>query len=227
MRTTLRLVAACALAAAGISAALLLGAATPADAGEKAMPVRMAEAEQAITIMGTRLDAVEGQVLTLSGENFGARIGALEGAVADLRAELAAARQENADLRAQLGARIDAEVAKLQAADAALGARIDAVSASLDAKIAETNARLQAAIEAGDQALQAQLDDQRSDLQAMAAQLQSHANRLDSLQAQVTANRNEYTAGFGAVHDRITAVHEHVLGQIAALDARLDALEAG
>ena len=141
------------LAACGLAAAVFLGAVSPADAGEKAMPVRMADAEQAITIQGDSIEALRQQVITIAGENFGARMDGLDRAVADLKAELAAARKENAELRGLLGseverlharienveatlsgsinARIDAEVAKLQAADAALAARMD----SLDARI--------------------------------------------------------------------------------------------
>lgn len=91
---TMKVLAGALLATGGLLAAAFVGGVSPADAGEKAMPVRMAAAEQAITIHGEAIDSLRQQVLTIQGENFGARMGALEGRVEALTAELAAARHE-------------------------------------------------------------------------------------------------------------------------------------
>lgn len=148
---TMKVLAGALLAACGLAAAAFLGTVSPAGAGEKALPVRMADAEQAITIQGESLRALEQQVITIAGENFGARMDGLDRAVADLKAQLADARKENVELRGVLGAeverlnakidtvqatvnaRIDAEVAKLRAADAAIWAQIEALDARITA----------------------------------------------------------------------------------------------
>lgn len=102
-----------ALGALGLAAAAFVGRVAPAEAGDNAIPVRLADAERAITIQGQGLEALRQQVITIQGENFGARIDGLDKQIAELKAELAAARKENAELRTLLGsevARLDARI---------------------------------------------------------------------------------------------------------------------
>lgn len=110
---TMRWLGAAAVAGLGLAAAAFVGAVSPAEAGDNAIPVRLADVESAITIQGQGLEAVRQQVITIQGENFGARIDGLDKQIAELKAELAAARKENAELRALLGsevARLDARI---------------------------------------------------------------------------------------------------------------------
>lgn len=114
---TMRWLGAAAAAALGLAAAAFVGGVSPAEAGEKGLPVRLADAEQTLTIHGESLSSLQQQVLTISGENFGARIEAesakLQAQINELRSELAEARKENAELRALLGSevkRLDARI---------------------------------------------------------------------------------------------------------------------
>lgn len=110
---TMRWLGAAAVAGLGLAAAAFVGAVSPAEAGDNAIPVRLADVESAITIQGQGLEAVRQQVITIQGENFGARIDGLDKQIAELKAELAAARKENAELRVLLGsevARLDARI---------------------------------------------------------------------------------------------------------------------
>ena len=141
---TMRVLAGALLAACGLAAAAFLGAVSPADAGEKALPVRMADAEQAITIQGESLRALEQQVITIAGENFGARMDGLDKAVADLKTELAEARKENADLRGLLGAEVERLNARIDNVQATINARIDAEVAKLQGRLDATRAEITA-----------------------------------------------------------------------------------
>lgn len=146
------------LAACGLAAAALLGTVSSAGAGEQALPVRMADAEQAITIQGDAIESLRQQVITIAGQDFGARIDKLDKGLADLTAELAAARQENAELRGLLGTEVERLHARIESSQATINARIDAEVAKLQAADAALESRLAKAIADGNAALAAQLD---------------------------------------------------------------------
>jgi len=157
MKTT-KMLAGGLLAAGGLAAAAFLGTVSPADAGERALPVRMADAEQAITIQGDAIESLRQQVITIAGQDFGARIDKLDKGLADMKAELAAARQENAELRGLLGTEVERLHARIGSMQATIDARIDAEVAKLQAADAALESRLAKAIADGDVALAAQMD---------------------------------------------------------------------